>query len=92
LVKSFTYKWLFPKGYIMSNVVKPEPEPLWLQLFNAITARQGMKRSELITKFKHKAKAKAINSALTLMYVSKIPIYKGLEATGGRPAECWWTY
>ncbi len=35
----------------------PEPDPLWLQLMNAITASPGVSRSELVRAFRHPADA-----------------------------------
>jgi hypothetical protein len=77
---------------IFGGHVRPqEPDPLWLQLLNAINARPGVKRGELTEKFKHKGNAQAVCEGLAYLEAGGMAYRQELQPEGGgRPAECWY--
>jgi hypothetical protein len=75
-------KLLFPV------VAQAEPDPLWLQVSNAIARSPGVKRGDLTVAFKHKAKADELDKALAYLEAQGLAHRRTLQG-GGRPAECW---
>jgi Bifunctional DNA primase/polymerase, N-terminal/Protein of unknown function (DUF3987) len=75
-------KSLFPKQQTA------QPDPLWLQVLNTITASPSIKRGDLTTAFKHKAKADELDGVLTGLEAKGLAYRRTLQG-GGRPAECW---
>jgi hypothetical protein len=76
---------------IFGGQVQPqEPDPLWLQLLNAIQAKPGVKRGELTERFKHRGNAEAVGEGLAHLEVNGLAYRRELQpGGGGRHAECW---
>jgi Protein of unknown function (DUF3987) len=71
--------------------VQAEADPLWLQVLNALTANPGVKRGDLTTAFKNKAKADELDKALTYLERSGLAYRLTVQAEGGgRPTERWY--
>ena len=77
---------------IFGGQVQPqEPDPLWLQLLNAIHAKPGVKRGELTERFKHRGNAEAVGEGLGHLEINGLAYRQELQPEGGgRPAECWY--
>jgi hypothetical protein len=64
------------------------PNPLWLDVLNAIEANPGIQRSAITYEFRHKANSEQLGEALSWLN-SQGKAYPIFEQTGGRKAECW---
>ena len=64
------------------------PNPLWLDVLNAIEANPGIQRSKLTFDFRHKKNAEQLGEVLAWLN-SQGKAYPSDEQTGGRNAERW---
>jgi hypothetical protein len=66
------------------------PDPLWLEVLNAIDAKPGVLRSKLTEQFKRKANAEQLKEVLSWL-LKQGKAHPTVENTGGRKAERWWS-
>jgi hypothetical protein len=66
-----------------------EPDPLWLEVLNLITANHGIPQADITAKFKRKANAEQLAEILEGLSRNG-SVFMREETTGGRKAKCWW--
>lgn len=82
---------LFTDAAAAQQHCQPQPDPLWLQVLNVIGKAPGVKRGDLTTAFKNRAKADELDKALIYLEPSGLAYKRTVQPQGGgRPAECWY--